>query len=134
MFVAGLGDCRAYRVHQTEIKQLTVDHHLAQALVEQGTITAEQAKMHRFRNVLWKYLGTKESRDGPEVVAVTVEAGDQVLLCTPGLTGVVTDAELLRSVRRQENPQQCAESLTALGLSHQSRDNVSCMVLAVTAK
>jgi protein phosphatase len=134
MYVAGLGDCRAYRVHQEDIKQLTVDHNLAQALVERGAISAEQAKTHRFRNVLWKYLGTRESREGPEIVAVRVEAGDHVLLCTPGLTGVVTDEELLRSVRQHENAQQCAESLTALGLSHKSRDNVSCMVLAVTTK
>jgi protein phosphatase len=134
MFVAGLGDCRAYHVRRQEIKQLTIDHSIAQALVEQGAITAEQAKMHRFRNVLWKYLGTTESRGGPEVESVGVEPGDHFLLCTRGLTGVVTDEELLGVVRRHEDAQRCAESLTALGLSRGSRDNVSCMVLAVSAR
>jgi protein phosphatase len=132
MYIAGLGNCRAYRVHEGEIKQLTVDHNLAQALVERGAITAEQAKTHRFRNVLWKYLGSRESREGPEVQAVPVGSGDRLLLCTPGLTGVVNDEGLLRCVRDHENAQECAEALTALGLFHNSRDNVSCMVLAVT--
>jgi protein phosphatase len=134
MYIAGLGDCRAYRIHKGEIKQLTVDHSLAQALVEKGTITAEQAKAHRFRNVLWKYLGTRESREGPEVQAASVGSGDRLLLCTRGLTGVVNDEELLRCVRDHTNVQECAEALTALGLFHNSRDNVSCMVLTVTAE
>jgi serine/threonine protein phosphatase PrpC len=50
------------------------------------------------------------------------------------LTGVVNDEELLRGVLQHANAQSCAESLTALGLSRHSRDNISCMVLAVTAK
>jgi protein phosphatase len=134
MYVAGLGDSRAYRVHRQEIKQLTVDHSLAQALVEKGTITAEQARTHRFRNVLWKYLGTTESRDGPEVQVVPFEPGDRVLLCTKGLTDVVPDDRLLRCVREHTGAQKCAEALTALGLNHNSRDNISCMVLAATAE
>ncbi|MCS7271166.1 MAG: protein phosphatase 2C domain-containing protein, partial [Gemmataceae bacterium] len=59
LFVTGVGDSRAYLIRPGFIQQLTVDHSLAQALVEARTISAEEAKVHRFRNVLWKYLGSK---------------------------------------------------------------------------
>src|SRR5262249_1257881 len=67
LYVAGVGDSRAYRVRGNHIEQLTIDHSLAQALVENKTISAAEAREHRFRNVLWKYLGTKEVGEGPEV-------------------------------------------------------------------
>ena len=70
LFIAGVGDSRAYLVRDKKIKQLTVDHSLAQALVEAKTISAAEAKEHRFRNVLWKYLGSKEVGEGPEVAVV----------------------------------------------------------------
>src|SRR5439155_7693494 len=60
LFISNLGDSRAYLVRAGKIGQLTIDHSLAWALVENKTITPEEAKEHRFRNVLWKYLGSKE--------------------------------------------------------------------------
>src|SRR5262245_5893837 len=69
LFITGVGDSRAYLVRNKKIQQLTVDHSLAQALVEAKTISAAEAKEHKFRNVLWKYLGSKEVGDGPEVKA-----------------------------------------------------------------
>ena len=69
MYIAGVGDSRAYLVRNKKIQQLTVDHSLAQALVEAKTISAAEAKDHRFRNVLWKYLGSKEVGEGPEVTS-----------------------------------------------------------------
>ena len=91
LFVTGVGDSRGYLIRDNNIQQLTVDHSLAQALVEAKTISAEEARDHRFRNVLWKYLGSKEVGEGPEVKVVTLQHGDRFLLCTDGLTGVVAD-------------------------------------------
>src|SRR5205807_6862202 len=108
MFVTGVGDSRAYLVREGKIEQLTVDHSLAQALVEAKTISAEEAREHRFRNVLWKYLGTKEVGEGPEVKALPVQPGDRILLCTDGLTGVVSDEQLLQCIREQSDVQKCA--------------------------
>jgi serine/threonine protein phosphatase PrpC len=70
MYIAGVGDTRGYVVRNDTIEQLTVDHSLALALVEAKTITPDEARTHRFRNVLWKYLGSKEVGDGPEVKVV----------------------------------------------------------------
>lgn len=131
IFVTGVGDSRAYLVRPGYIQQLTVDHSLAQALVEARTISAEEAKVHRFRNVLWKYLGSKEVGEGPEVHALPLQVGDRYLLCTDGLTGVVPDEELAREINVCDDMQQCAEHLCQLALDQGSRDNVSCIVIEV---
>src|SRR3954462_14146707 len=60
MYLAGMGDSRAYLIRGKKIEQLTVDHSIAQALVEAKTISAAEARTHRYRNVLWKYLGSAE--------------------------------------------------------------------------
>src|SRR5438105_12347118 len=91
MFVSKLSDSRAYLIRDGQIEQLTVDHSLAQALVENKTISAAEAREHRFRNVLWKYLGSKEVGEGPEVKAIPVEVGDRFVLCTDGMSGPVPD-------------------------------------------
>jgi serine/threonine protein phosphatase PrpC len=131
LYIAGVGDSRAYLIRDGQIEQLTVDHSLAQALVENKTITPEDAKEHRFRNVLWKYLGSKEVGEGPEVKVLTIRPGDRFLLCTDGLTGPVPDPQLLNFIQQQPDVQQCAEGLGQLALDQGSRDNVSCIVIEV---
>lgn len=132
LYVAGVGDSRAYMIRNKKIEQITVDHSLAQALVEAKTISAAEAKEHRFKNVLWKYLGSKEVGEGPEVKVVQLQAGDRFLLCTDGLSGVVSDDQLLNFVTQQTDMQACAEGLGQLALDSGSRDNVSCIMIEVT--
>jgi PPM family protein phosphatase len=131
MYVAGVGDSRCYLVRGGKIQQLTTDHSLAQALVEAKTISAAEAKEHRFKNVLWKYLGSKEVGEGPEVQVVQVQPGDRFLLCTDGLSGVVQDEQLLEFIAKQGDMQSCAEGLGQLALEAGSRDNVSCIMVEV---
>ncbi len=131
MYIASLGDSRAYLVRGGQIQQLTVDHSLAQALVENKTITPEEAKEHRFRNVLWKYLGSKEIGEGPDVKVVPIQPGDRFLLCTDGLSGPVPDSQLLSYITEHPDVQQCADGLGQLALDSGSRDNVSCIVMEV---
>jgi protein phosphatase len=129
LYVTGVGDSRGYLVRDNNISQLTVDHSLAQALVEAKTISAEEARDHRFRNVLWKYLGSKEVGEGPEVKVVQLQHGDRVMLCTDGLTGVVADDVILNFIVEHPDVQECADGLGQLALDSGSRDNVSCIVL-----
>jgi len=129
VFVAGIGDSRAYHARGKRIDQRTIDHSLAQALVEAGTISAKDAKEHRFRNILWKYLGSKEVGIGPDVFAIAAAVGDRFVLASDGLTGVVADADILHIVTEEADPQKAAESLVALALQKDSRDNVSCIAI-----
>src|SRR5207244_7912488 len=111
LYVTGLGDSRVYLVRGKTISQLTVDHSIAQALVEAKTISAAEARTHRYRNVLWKYLGSNEVGEGPEVKVQTIKVGDIILLCTDGLSGVVSDNELLQFIEANPNVQDCADGL-----------------------
>src|SRR3954465_7103969 len=131
MYVAGMGDSRVYLLRGRKIEQLTVDHSIAQALVEAKTISAAEARVHRYRNVLWKYLGSNEVGDGPEVKVVQVQAGDRFLLCTDGLSGVVADEQLLSFIKDQTDMQACADGLCNFALEAGSRDNISCVMLEV---
>jgi len=131
MYITSVGDSRAYQIRSNQIEQLTVDHSLAQALVENKTISQAEAREHRFRNVLWKYLGSKEVGEGPEVKVVPIRRGDKFLLCSDGLSGVVSDAQLLDYIQEHPNLQECAEGLCQFALDNGSRDNVSCIVIEV---
>jgi protein phosphatase len=131
LHIANLGDSRAYLIRGKKLEQLTVDHSIAQALVEAKTISVAEARTHRYRNVLWKYLGSNEVGEGPEVKPVQIQAGDRLLLCTDGLSGVVSDEQLLNFLRDHVDPQQCADGLGQLALDCGSKDNVSCIVVDV---
>jgi protein phosphatase len=131
MYVAGMGDSRVYHIRAKKIEQLTVDHSIAQALVEAKTISAAEARVHRYKNVLWKYLGSNEVGEGPEVKVVQIQAGDRFLLCTDGLTGVVPDDQLLSFIKDKADVQECADGLGQLALDQGSRDNISCVVVEV---
>src|SRR5262249_26113199 len=93
--------------------------------------SAAEAREHRFRNVLWKYLGTKEVGEGPEVKLIPVQPGDRFLLCSDGLSGVVSDPQLLAFIQEHPDVQQCADGLGQLALEAGSRANVSCIVIEV---
>lgn len=131
VFVAGVGDSRAYLLRGKKIQQLTVDHSLAQALVEANTITAAEAKDHKFKNVLWKYLGSPEVGEGPDVAVIQLQSGDRFLLCTDGLTGPVNDDGLAQFIEGQNDMQACAEGLGQFALDSGSRDNVSCIMMEI---
>jgi serine/threonine protein phosphatase PrpC len=131
MYVTGMGDSRVYLIRNKTIKQLTVDHSIAQALVEAKTISAAEARVHRYRNVLWKYLGSPEVGEGPQVEALQIQAGDRFLLCTDGLSGVVNDEQLLNFIKDKTDVQECADGLGQLALDSGSRDNISCIVIEV---
>jgi serine/threonine protein phosphatase PrpC len=132
LYIANIGDSRAYQITASKIEQLTVDHSIAQALVETRTISPAEARVHKYRNVLWKYLGCKEVGDGPEVKVLTPHKGDRFLLCTDGLSGVVPDETLQSFVVENANPQHCADGLGQLALDSGSKDNVSCIVMEFT--
>lgn len=131
LYVANLGDSRCYLIRDGKIDQLTVDHSLAQALVENKTISAAEAKEHRFRNVLWKYLGSKEVGEGPDVKIIPLKLGDKFLLCSDGMSGPVSDSMLAQFIDSNPDAQACADGLGQLALDQGSRDNVSCILIQV---
>jgi serine/threonine protein phosphatase PrpC len=135
VFVAGIGDSRAYRLRDGRLEQLTKDHSLADALLDAGTITADELPNHKFKNVLYLYLGSKDARGGPEDVRVLdVRPGDRLLMASDGLTGVVPDRDLARVLGSIDDPQQAALTLKDMALNNDSKDNVTCLIIHAVAQ
>lgn len=130
VYVAGLGDSRAYLVRGDRVELLTVDHSVAKALEASGTLTAEQARHSPWQHVLYKFLGCAEMAEGADVRPFTPEAGDRLLLASDGLTNFVTDEDLREGARRFTDPQAWADHLVPLALERGSSDNVTCIIVA----
>ncbi len=130
VYVAGLGDSRAYLVRGDRVEQLTADHTVADALVRNGAMTADQAKTSLWRNYLYKFLGCAEMSEGAEVHPFTPQAGDRLVLGTDGLTNFVTDADLREGAALHRDPQEWADVLVDAALGRGSKDNVTCVVVA----
>lgn len=130
VYVAGLGDSRAYLIRGDRVEQLTVDHSVAKALELNGTLTAEQAKNSPWQHVLYKFLGCAEMSEGAEVRPFEPQAGDRLLLASDGLTNHVSDEDLREGARKFHNMQHWADHLVDLALQRGSRDNVTCVLVA----
>jgi protein phosphatase len=134
VWVAGLGDSRAYLIRRGRCEQLTVDHTVAQALARGGTLTPEQARQSPWRHVLYKFLGCAEMSGDTEVRPFTPAAGDRLVLGSDGLTNHVSDSDLIEGARQFADPQEWAEHLVLLALEHGSNDNVTCVAVAFDAE
>jgi protein phosphatase len=134
MYVAGLGDSRAYLIRGNRVEQLTVDHSVAQALVSSGVLSPEEARHSPWQHVLHKFLGCAEMVEGAEVRPFTPRAGDRLLLASDGLTNHITDEDLRQGVEQFADPQVWAEHLVQIALERGSRDNVTCIVVAFDAE
>jgi protein phosphatase len=133
VYVANLGDSRAYLVRGEHVEQLTVDHSVAQALVACGALTPEEARSSPYQHVLHKFLGCMAMSEHADVKPVTPEASDRLILASDGLTNHITEDDLRGGARRFGDPQEWADYLVQLALERGSRDNVTCVVVAFDA-
>jgi PPM family protein phosphatase len=130
VYVASVGDSRAYLIRGARVEQLTVDHTVAEALTRNGTLTPDQAKQSPWRNVLHKFLGCVDMTDGAEVLPLTPEAGDRLVMGSDGLTNFLTEADLREGAVRYLHPQEWADHMVESALQRGSKDNVTCVVVA----
>src|SRR6185295_14291948 len=129
LFLSHIGDSRAYLLREGELHQLTKDHTLAQALIEAGIATADDTSTRAMRHVLTAALGSTGEPTDPQVQRLHLSDGDQLLLCTDGLTEMVTD-ELIAAVLTEANSSAVAcQGLTNLALGGGGSDNIT-VVLA----
>lgn len=132
LFLAHIGDSRAYLFRRGHLRQLTNDHTLVHELLSQSALTPEQAAKHPQRHVLSRALGYK-----PEVVPdlqgpLQLEAGDRVLLCTDGISGYLSDEQIADTLQTNlDDPQGCAISLTQSADMVGGKDNATAMVIAL---
>lgn len=125
-----IGDSRAYLLRDGEFAQITKDDTYVQMLVDEGRISAEEASSHPQRSLLTRAL---DGRDiDPEYSVRQVLPGDRYLICSDGLSGVVSAETIGETLRDYPDPQQCVERLVALALRGGGPDNITVVVADAT--
>jgi len=131
LYFAHIGDSRLYLLRDARILRLTRDHSYVGRLVESGLVRAEDAERHPQRHILTAALGSgSEAAVDSAEHGIPVQDGDDLLLCTDGLWGVVTDAELESAVRGKSPAESCAV-LVKLARQRGGPDNITVQVMHV---
>jgi protein phosphatase len=128
-WVAHVGDSRAYLLRDGSMAPLTADHSTVAELVRLGKITLEEAAVHPRRNEILRSIGAEPSVQ-VDVAPIDVRPGDQYLLCSDGLSGLVSDSEM-GAVLLRESPENATRILVDLANERGGPDNVTVMVTAV---
>lgn len=132
-----VGDSRAYLLREGRLSQLSVDHNKAGRMVELGVLTPEQAARHPSRHELTQHLGifADEMVIEPAMSQpVELADGDLFLLCSDGLTDMVSPKELKAVLSGRSTSREMAEKLVELALAGGGRDNVTVIVLQIQEK
>ncbi|WP_338210924.1 Stp1/IreP family PP2C-type Ser/Thr phosphatase [Lactiplantibacillus paraxiangfangensis] len=129
--MANLGDSRGYLFREGELHQLTEDHSLVNELVKRGEISAEQARKHPQKNIITRTLGISPDAD-IDTNLFEMAAGDQLLLCSDGLTNMVPDDQLASVLKAtdQTAAQKC-ETLIKMANAAGGLDNITALIVAV---
>jgi PPM family protein phosphatase len=130
--IGHVGDSRAYRLRGGRLEQLTNDHSLVADLVRGGRISPEEAEIHPQRSVITRALGSDREVD-VDSVAVDAEPGDVYLLCSDGLTTMVTDEEILDIVGRAKSLENAGKDLVKAANRRGGEDNITVVLFAVGA-
>jgi len=128
LIIGHVGDSRAYLLHDKKLVRLTRDHTLGARLVEDGTHNPNDRLVRELRNVLMQALGSRETECLPDVHDYVLEDGDQVLLCTDGLTDMVDDKLIEGVLNESSSAKTACKNLIDLALSNGGRDNVTAIV------
>lgn len=126
--IAHVGDSRCYLLRNRALMQLTSDHTLVEELLLQGAITPAEAKNHPNRNVITRALGTEISVKA-DLLRVRVEKGDVFLLCSDGLSGPVSDREMLEILTSRMKRESKADALVARAIEAGGHDNITALLV-----
>ncbi len=132
LLVINVGDSRAYLIRDTTLTQVTRDHTLIEEYVRDGRLTSEEAARHPDRHVLTRAMGLG-LHIGSDIFPYDLINGDLMLLCSDGLTKMLTDERILQTAMPyRRNPPLCAQALIAAALEEGGIDNVTVVVCAMT--
>jgi protein phosphatase len=127
--LAHVGDSRAYILNATGIRQVTRDHSWVAEQVANGILTASEARVHPFRNVITQALGNGGELD-VEVQELTLSKSDRLLLCSDGLSGMIGDQQIWDIVEQSENLASAVETLISTARDHGGEDNITAILVS----
>jgi serine/threonine protein phosphatase PrpC len=128
LLIAHAGDSRCYLLSKGELHQLTHDHTKVAEMVRHGILSPEQASRHPFRHVVTNVLGGHEPGALVEMHKLDLEPGDVVLLCSDGLTGMVSDARIAAILQEEQEPRRACERLATEANEKGGNDNITVIV------
>ena len=130
-----VGDSRVYLIRQGKIMQISVDHTRLKQLMDMGIVTPETAAGRREKHILTRHLGIfpEEMIVSPEISCeIEIMEGDIFLLCSDGLTDMLTDGQILQTVMQNSDVRRCGDALISAALANGGRDNVTVQVIKCT--
>ena len=125
--VANVGDSRLYVVND-DIRQVTVDHSLVEEMIRMGGIDRESARFHPDKNIITRAIGARDTVEA-DFFDLELNAGDQVLLCSDGLTNMMEDETILQILNNGESLKERAEELVRTANNNGGKDNISVIVI-----
>ncbi|MFO0688552.1 MAG: Stp1/IreP family PP2C-type Ser/Thr phosphatase [Myxococcota bacterium] len=128
--IAHVGDSRCYRFRNRRLEPLTTDHSVVAEMLRRGVLTAEEAANHPRRNEILRSVGVLRDVD-VELAPLEIAPGDWLLLCSDGLCGVVSDAEIDLVLANASSPEAAVEDLIRLANESGGPDNVTVQILAI---
>jgi protein phosphatase len=129
LIIGHVGDSRVYLFRDGQLHQLTRDHTLVQSMVSLGLLTPEQAALHPRRHVITRYFGAVGDAATGDFQQETLADGDQLLLCTDGLTDMVDTTVIGAVLSGAASADEACQGLLAAALKNGGKDNVT-VVLA----
>lgn len=133
VYVAWMGDSRAYSYTHEGIFRLSKDHSYVQQLVDNGKLTEEEAMVNPNSNIITRSLGDMSQKAMPDVAVYPLTEGEVILLCSDGLCGVCTDEAISNIIAAEASDlQTCKEKLTTAALHAGGSDNITIALLQVT--
>lgn len=130
LLVGHIGDSRCYRLRSDTLEQITKDHSLLQEQIDAGLITQDQAAVSPIKNLVTRALGVEQAVM-LEVNEFSVEPGDLYLMCSDGLSDMVTDEVIARIAGEASGLDQIAGHLVSAANENGGKDNISVLMIAV---
>lgn len=129
--LAHIGDSRAYLLRDGETTQVTKDHTFVQRLLDEGRLTEEEAERHPQRSVLMRVLGDVDADPELDLSLRPAHVGDRWMLCSDGLSGLVSLETIGRTMQEIEDLDECADTLVQMALKGGGPDNITCIIADV---
>jgi serine/threonine protein phosphatase PrpC len=127
--IVHVGDSRAYMFVDDQLEQITHDHTLMAEMIRRGELRPEQVAQHRLRHVITNVVGGNEAGVEVEGHALEVHAGDRLLLCSDGLTEMLTDEAIAATLRVEPDPNAACTKLVAQANEAGGRDNITVLIV-----
>ena len=130
--IGHVGDSRVYLCREGKLRQITKDHSLVQLQVDQGIITAEEARMHPMKNIILRALGSNSALS-LDIIKGTVRHNDMFLLCSDGLSDMVSNAVIQNTLVSTQTIEYKVQSLIESANSSGGKDNITVILCVVEA-